>query len=84
MKPIKFKESNKKLLKPNNMSDEECESLTVFTDGKRCISCWKMNWKERILALLLGKAWISVHSGYTQPPIKINILKSIFFKKERR
>ena len=52
MKPIKFKEENKNLLKPQNMTDEECSSLWVYTDGEQCISCWKMNWKQRIMALL--------------------------------
>lgn len=55
MKPIKFKEANKNLLKPQSMTDDECSSLWVYTDGEQCISCWKMNWKQRIMALLFGR-----------------------------
>ena len=46
MEPIKFKQANKKLLKPESMTDEECKPLWVFSDGEQCISCWKMNWKQ--------------------------------------
>ncbi len=35
MKPIKFKEATKNLLKPENMTDEECSSLWVYNDGRR-------------------------------------------------
>ena len=48
MKPINFKEVNKNLIKPSNMTDKECESLPIFNDGKECISKWSMNWKERL------------------------------------
>ena len=54
MKPIKFKEANKNLLKPQSMTDDECSGLWVYTDGEQCISCWKMSWKQRIMTLLLA------------------------------
>lgn len=38
MKPSKFPEANKLLLKPGSMTDEECASLPVWTDGEMCIS----------------------------------------------
>lgn len=78
MKPIKFNQANKNLLKPNSMTDEECSSLWVYTDGNQCVSCWKMNWKQRIKALFFGKIWISVMSGYTQPPVWIDCCKTVF------
>lgn len=78
MNPIKFKEANKNLLKPNNMTDEECKSLWVYTDNQQCISCWKMTFKQRIKALLFGKVWLSVYSGQTQPPVWLDCDKTVF------
>lgn len=34
MNPIKFEQSNRELTKPESMTDEECGSLHVFTDGR--------------------------------------------------
>lgn len=78
VKPIKFEEANKNLLKPLSMTDEECSSLWVYSDGEQCISCWKLGWKERIAALLFGKVWLSVLSGSTQPPVWIDSCKTVF------
>lgn len=78
MKPVKFKEANKNLLKPNDMTDEECSSLWVYSDGVVCISCWKMSWKDRLSALLFGKVWLVVRSGKTQPPVYVDCSKTIF------
>jgi hypothetical protein len=69
VKPIDFNEATRVLQKPSNMTDDECVSLIVFSDGKECISCWKMSFFERLRALFSGKVWISVLSGQTQPPI---------------
>lgn len=73
MEPIDFSGSNKTLIKPMGLTDEECGSLPVFTDGTTCLSCWKLSFKERINALFFGKAWLWVWSGKTQPPVKIEI-----------
>ena len=78
MKPIKFKQANKNLLKPESMTDEECKSLWVYTDGEQCISCWKLTFKDRIKALVFGNVWISVLSGQTQPPIWLDANKTVF------
>ena len=78
MKPISFQEYNAVLQKPPNMTDEECGSLTVYRDGKQCISCWKMSVKERLSALIFGKVWCWVLSGNTQPPITLAVTKTIF------
>jgi len=78
MEPIKFEQANKELLKPLGMTDEECGSLPIYTDGKECISLWKMTWRERFSALFFGKIWLSVHSGYTQPPVWLMAAKEIF------
>lgn len=77
MKPIKFEQANKNLLKPESMTDEECSSLWVYNDGRECISCWRLTWKERIKALLFGRVWLSVLSGRTQPPVWLACCKTI-------
>jgi hypothetical protein len=80
MNPVKFKESNVTLNKPESMTDEECILLPVFTDGVQCISCWNMTFKERIKALMFGKIWLYVYSGKTQPPVWLIADKTIFQK----
>ena len=78
MKAVKFPEANKNLLKPENMTDEECSSLWVYTDVRECISCWKLSFTQRIKAVLFGKIWLSVLSGQTQPPVWLDCDKTIF------
>ncbi|MDR3133004.1 MAG: hypothetical protein LBU42_03150 [Prevotellaceae bacterium] len=79
MKPIKFKEQNRVLIKPKSMTDEQCGSLPVHAENGVCTSCWAMTFKERLNALLFGKIWISVLTGTsTQPPISIDCKKTIF------
>lgn len=82
MEPIKFKQANKELLKPQSMTDEQCGSLPIFTDGNECISLWKMTWKERLSALLFGRVWVWVVSGRTQPPIALWAIREIFTEKK--
>lgn len=82
MKPIKFEEANKNLLKPSDMTDAECSSLWVNTDGVVCISCWQMSFKQRIKALLFGKVWLGIRSGSTQPPVWLDCDKTVFEKGE--
>lgn len=78
MEPMNFEQANKNLLKPEGMKDEECGSLPVFSDGKQCISLWKMTWRERLSALLFGKVWLWVISGQTQPPVGLLAANEIF------
>ncbi len=73
MQPIDFKESNKVLTKPEGMTDEQCSSLHVFSDGERVISCWNMSIAERFRAVFTGRVWASVWSGETSPPIKVMV-----------
>jgi hypothetical protein len=67
MKPVNFKESNKRLDAPKGMSN--CSALDVFSDGMNCISAWKPSVIERIKILFGGKVWLGVYSGHTQPPV---------------
>ena len=73
MKPIKFKEANKTLLKPHGMSEEECTSLYIYTNGRSCISLWKVSWLERIQILFTGKIWFQILSGQSHAPIKLDV-----------
>ena len=77
MKPKNFKEATKVLQKPGDMTNEECSSLSVWNDGKQCISCWKPSIKERLSILLFGNVWLSVRSGNTQPPVWIDGSKTV-------
>lgn len=72
MKPIDFPQSTKVLQKPSTMSDKECSSLHVWSDGKQCVSCWKPTFKERMNILFGGKVWLGVYSGKTQPPVFVS------------
>lgn len=78
MKPIKFKQATKNLIKPSTMTDEECGSLWVYNDGMQSISCWKMTWKDRLKALFFGRIWLHVVSGDSQPPVLIQSEKTVF------
>lgn len=82
MKPIKFPEATKTLVKPESMNDKECLSLPVWNDGTQCISCWRMSFTQRLSALLFGRVWLSVMSGRTQPPVWLDCCKTVF-KKEK-
>lgn len=73
MRPIEFPEQTKILQKPKDMTDEECQPMAVWSDGKQCISCWVGNWKERLKFLFSGRIYLSVITGMsTQPPVWVN------------
>lgn len=66
---MNFKEATRILGKPASMTDEECSSLPVWSDGTQCVSAWKAETKERLCILLTGRVWLSVLSGSTPPPV---------------
>jgi hypothetical protein len=78
MIPVPFAEQNKTLTKPQGMTDDECGSLPVYNDGQQSVSCWGLNWRERLSALLYGKVWLQVYAGWTQPPVALSAAKTIF------
>lgn len=82
MHPVRFAEANKNLLKPSSMTDEECASLWVFSDGSVCVSRWQLNWRDRLRALWYGHVWLSVYSGTTQPPVRLDSQATIFVPVE--
>jgi len=80
LEPIKFPEANKVLRRPEGMTEEQCGDLHTHTDGQYSLSCWQMTWRERLSALLFGKVWLWVMSGYTQPPVSLEVTKTVFKK----
>lgn len=72
MKPIDFPQSTKVLQRPSTMTDKECASLHVWSDGNQCVSCWNPTFKERLNILFGGKVWLGVLSGGTQPPVFVS------------
>jgi len=84
MTPAKFKEANRTLRKPDSMTDEECSSLDVYTDGESCLSCWRMNFLERLRALFFGRVWLWVVCGHgTLPPVALECKRSAFRKEKK-
>lgn len=78
MIPRDFKEANANLQRPYGMTDEECGPLPALRDGRVCLSCWRMSWKERLAALFFGRVWLYVHSGHTQPPVYLEAKRTPF------
>jgi len=73
MFPVPFPEQNRTLRPPRNMTEEECSSLDVYSNGEQCISCWKLTPEEMMEVLQTGVVWVQIFSGDTQPPILIGV-----------
>ena len=78
MKAKYFEQATKELQCPACMTDEECGSLPVYTDGKQCVSCWKPSIRERVRILLGRPVWLGVISGRTMPPVFIEAGENVF------
>ena len=75
MKPVTFKQANKTLGRPLNMTDDEYGELPVYAEDNQLVSCWIETslWK-RIKFLFTGKIWLGVMTlSGTQPPVWIDI-----------
>jgi hypothetical protein len=83
MTPKRFKEAQVRLEKPSSMSDEECGGLWIYRQEGYCISLWTCSFWERIKFLFHGHLWVYVLSGMTQPPIALDVKKTIFNKEEK-
>lgn len=82
MKPKKFKEATIELKKPNSMTDKECGSLYVYqTNDGQCISLWTVSFWTRLKFLFHGKLWLGVNSGKSQPPVWLDMTKTVFIKE---
>jgi hypothetical protein len=81
MKPVSFAEQTKVLnANPNQLEIDGLAvgGLPVFSDGEQCISCWRLNWWERLKVLLFGRVWLGIHMGATQPPVWLCAERSVF------
>jgi hypothetical protein len=70
MNPVKFPQANRVLVGPPGSGIGD---LPSFNNGNQTISCWRMSWRERLVALVTGKVWMSVWSGATQPPVSLQV-----------
>lgn len=71
MKPIKFMGSN------TTYTAEGCGGLPALVandaEGQpRIISCWRMNWQQRLKVLLTGRIWLDIW-GTIQPPVALEV-----------
>jgi len=81
MKPIEF-EGSTNVLQPSGKTYSEnvtsVQPLPIWSDGEQCVSCWKMDWRERISALIFGRVWLSILSGHRQPPACVRAVRDYF------
>lgn len=72
MKPIKFKEQNHCIQKPESMTDEQCNSLPCHIDYKnhQVISCWELTKEELEFINKTGKIYLSV-MDIPPPPVAL-------------
>jgi hypothetical protein len=50
-----------------------CDDLPVYTDGANVTSCWELDPEDLELLRSTGYVWITLQSGVTQPPIKVQL-----------
>ncbi len=81
MRGIDFPEANKRLLPPEGEEDS-VYTLHVWSDNTRCISKWKLTWRERLTLLFTGVLWFDCW-GSTHPPINL-LVKYPFERGPRR
>lgn len=62
MKPTTFPEVTATFAK----DQPEYLPLPAWTDGHEVISCWRMTWHERLIALFTGRVWLR-QLTYGQP-----------------
>lgn len=73
MEATSFDESNLVLGKPNEMTHDQCNSLSVWRgkqadDATVVISCWKLTKEELEEVNKTGRIWLRV-CGQTMPPV---------------
>lgn len=80
LKPRNFKQANRVYKAPENMSEEECANLYVFTDGQCTVSCWTLSLFQRLYILFTGKIWLHQLSGSTVYPTALSCEDSPFME----
>lgn len=71
--PIRFPDCNFTWTAPDGL--DNCSELPVLNDGTHSLSCWRLSWRERLAALVYGKAWLCV-IGH-QPPVWIRVERDV-------
>ena len=83
MEPKNFKKSTIHLKKPLSMTDEDCYNLWIDqSDEGQCISLWTTSIWKRIKFLFHGKLWLCILSGKNQPPVWLDMTKTLLIKKK--
>ena len=72
MEPVDFTESTLKLGAPKGQ-EKEVGDLYVYTDKKKCISCWELTDDDLEILKKTKKVYAGVFSGKTQPPIFLTV-----------
>lgn len=70
MRPIHFPESNITFGKPENMTDEECYSVSAYKGDGYINTVWMPN-KEDIEAINAGRPIILSITGQGMPPVSL-------------
>lgn len=78
MKPIRFKQENKRLVTPRGLTDLNYGNISAYSDGRQCITLWRPSLRERLSILFFGRIWLSVFSGSTQPLIGVDGKRNMF------
>lgn len=77
MVPCSFDESNRVLSRPADMTEEQCDPLSVFVGVRQdglpiVISCYKLTKEELDLLNKTGRVWLHV-IGPTMPPVCLTV-----------
>ena len=82
MKPTEFEEQEDTLVRPDSMTDDECGPLPIFrTDDDYIISCWQASFKDRLKFLFVGKMWLGIMTGKSQPPVWLDTKRPFTTRK---
>lgn len=66
---VEFPGANRRYAPPEGVSEEQCKTLHVFTNGKCLVSCWEFTDEEIAEIVRTRRAFVSVWSGGTLFPI---------------
>lgn len=76
MNPVTFPGANRDLQRPAGMTEEQCGSLPVFTDGVTCLSEWELTEEELRWIIATKRVRLWVWSGSTQPPVALSVVSA--------
>lgn len=68
--PFHFPQANKVLGAPAGQ-EENVQAIHVYTDGKQCVSVWKLDAEELAEVARTGEVRVNVLYGGTMPPVYV-------------